>query len=279
MLKENLELGNIGLKLKLFNPYFFGRRFMAGDWQPCPRAFAPPFLSSLCGPKERWSKPPYWPLIPEHPPGGSYLQNGANFGDCLWNCPPHVGLHGGPQICLLPCNHGMGIPRVPCICGGRADLCLPGYAVRPFSGPLGFLQEHQTYQIPSPYFTVPFHTYLDDFSLPHPGSLWLFRLHTSFLFSNNLVSGYTSPSHNLLCPRWSSTWVVLHLDTLQITLPESKVSRILSTCRGTICSSMFPVPGGYPQFRLLSHTSGQVETETHHQLDERRHFNWPGMSP
>ena len=59
----------------------------------------------------------------------------------------------------------MGIPRVPCICGGRADLCLPGYAVRPFSGPLGFLQEHQTYQIPSPYFTVPFHTCLDDFLL------------------------------------------------------------------------------------------------------------------
>ena len=32
MLKENLESGYIGLKLKL-NPYFFGR-FMAGDWQP-----------------------------------------------------------------------------------------------------------------------------------------------------------------------------------------------------------------------------------------------------
>ena len=175
------------------------------DYPQGLRAFAPPFLSPLCGPQERWSELPYRPLIPEHPPGGSYLQNGAYFGDCLWNCPPHVGLHGGPQICLLPCNHGMGIPRVPCICGGRADLCLPGYAVRPFSGPLGFLQEHQTYQIPSPYFTVPFHTYLDDFSLPHPGSLWLFRLHTSFLFSNNLVSGYTSPSHNLLCPRWSST--------------------------------------------------------------------------
>ena len=33
MLKENLELGYMGLKLKL-NPYFFGGRFMAGDWQP-----------------------------------------------------------------------------------------------------------------------------------------------------------------------------------------------------------------------------------------------------
>ena len=42
-------------------------------------------------------------------------------------------------------------------------------------------------------------------------------------------------------------------------------------------SQMFPappgVPGGYPQFRLLLHPSGQTETETHHQLDERSHFN------
>ena len=35
MLKKSLESGNIGLKFKLSNLCFFGKRYLAGEWQPC----------------------------------------------------------------------------------------------------------------------------------------------------------------------------------------------------------------------------------------------------
>ena len=50
MLKKNLELVNKGLKLELSNPNYFGRRFMAGEWQPWSALIFPSGRLSLESP-------------------------------------------------------------------------------------------------------------------------------------------------------------------------------------------------------------------------------------
>ena len=71
------------------------------------------------------------------------------------------------------------------------------------------------------------------FSLPHPGSLWFQTSYILSLLQQLSLQVHLTKSH--LAPSQTVEYlgVVFHLDTLQIT-PESKVSRILLTCRGTI---------------------------------------------
>ena len=168
----------------------------------------------------------------------------------------------------------MGIPRVPCICGGWTELCLPGYAVWPFSGPLGFLQDHQTYQVPS--FTFPFSHLSGWFSpCPIPGVSG-FRLHTSFLFSNNLVSRFTSPSRTLLRPRRSSTWEWFSTWTLFRSPPSP---RSPGSC--WLAGALFAVahvPGASWSAWWVSSVWPPITTlwadwNWDHQLDEHSHFN------
>ena len=81
-----------------------------------------------------------------------------------------------------------------------------------------------------------FHTYLDDFLLLAPTRESLV-IQTSYILSLLHLLGlkvHLTKSH--LAPSQTVEYlgVVLHLDTLQITLPESKVSKILSICRDTL---------------------------------------------
>ena len=71
------------------------------------------------------------------------------------------------------------------------------------------------------------------FSLPHPGSLWFQTSYILSLLQQLSLQVHLTKSH--LAPSQTVEYlgVVFHLDTLQIT-PESKVSRILLTCRGAI---------------------------------------------
>ena len=205
MLKENLELGNIGLKLKLFNPFF-----LVGDlWQetgspvhePCPLHFSRLYV------------------VPKK--DGPNLLIDLSFLNTLLVVPTFK------MERISEIASGIVHPMWGCM----VDLKYAFYHVTmawAFHVFLAFVVDGQTYVFQVMPFglsvapwafsknTKPIKSHLHIllylftpvwtiFSLPHPGSLWLFRLHTSFLFSNNLVSGYTSPSHNLLRPRWSST--------------------------------------------------------------------------
>lgn len=80
-------------------------------------------------------------LLPEHPPGCSYLQNGTEFGDCLWYCPSHLEMYWTSRM------HFYHVPMIwafqvfLAFVDGKAFLSGP--ADWPVGDPLGLLQDHR----------------------------------------------------------------------------------------------------------------------------------------
>ena len=233
-------------------------------------------FSPLRGSQEGWPESPHHrPFLPQQDPYQAIFQNGDGLRHCHLHRGTHVGMYGGPQGCFLPRPHGMVLPPVPGLRGGRPGLCLPGASFWSIHRPMGVQPHHQTYK--------SLHT---PFSFPFPHLSGRFPPPCSFR------GGSPFPDFFHPLPPSTSGDSGQPQEVPPVSFPDSSVPRghlppgFPSTfpSRGQGHEDRFPVPGHHPpepslpsttgvlsgssKLRLLLRPTGSSSSSAHCELDE-----------